>query len=137
VIDRLIPVAASIACLCAIALPVWAALPDRWSPQVEVLGGWYAIAGVLLALHLLRRRFEFVGGPRRRARELVLLPLGVLSLTALALIHERDTGMIWGGWILVGLCIVLTLFGWIEQRGDLDGLRVPEVLRVDRLPGES
>jgi hypothetical protein len=42
--------------------------------------------------------------------------------------------MTWGGWILVGLCLVLTLFGWIEQRGDFDRLRVPELLRVDRLP---
>ena len=99
-----------------------------------MLGGWYATAGVLLTLHLLRRWLEFVGGPSGRAEELVLLPLGVLGLTALALIHERGNGMTWGGWILVGLSVVLTLFGWIEQRGDLEGLRVPDVLRVDRLP---
>jgi hypothetical protein len=134
VIDRLVPVAASIACLCAIALPVWSALPDRWSPSVEVLGGWYAVVGVLLALHLLRRWLDFVGGPAAHAEELVLLPLGVLALTGLALIHERGNGMTWGGGILVALCIVLTLFGCIEQRGGLEGLRVPEALRVDRLP---
>jgi hypothetical protein len=135
VIGRLIPVAASISCLCAIALPAWSALPERWSPHVKVLGGWYAIAAVLLTLHLVRRWLEFAGGPSDRAEELVLLPLGVLALTALALIHEHGNGMTWGGGILVGLCIVLTLFGWIEQRGDLEGLRVPEILRVDRLPG--
>ena len=134
VIDRLIPVAASVACLCAIALPVWSALPDRWSPQVEVLGGWYAIAGVLLSLHLLRRWLELAGGPSGRGEELVLLPLAVLALTTLALVHERGNGMTWGGGILVGLCIVLTLFGWVERRGSFDRLRVPEVLRVDRLP---
>jgi hypothetical protein len=134
VIDRLVPVVASIACLCAIALPVWSALPDRWSPEVEVLGAWYSIAGVLLTLHLLRRWLELMSGPSGRAEELVLLPLGVLALTALALIRERAGGMTWGGWILVGLCLVLTLFGWIEQRGDFDRLRVPELLRVDRLP---
>jgi hypothetical protein len=133
-IDRLIPVAASIACLCAIALPVWSALPDRWSPQVEVLGGWYAVAGVLLTLHLLRRWLEFMGGPAGRGEELVLLPLGVLALTTLALVHERGNGTSWGGWILVGLCIVLTLFGWFEHRGDLERLRVPDFLRLDRLP---
>ena len=134
VVDRLVPVAASIACLCAIALPVWAALPDRWSPQVEVLGGSYAVVGMLLALHLLRRWLEFVAGPSGRAEELVLLPLGVLAMTALALVHERSNGMTWGGWILVGLSLVLSLCGWIEQRGDFDRIRVPEVLRVDRLP---
>ena len=135
VIDRLIPVAASVGCMCAIALPVWSALPDRWNTQVEVLGGWYAIAGVLLSLHLLRRWLDFAGGPSGRAEELVLLPLGVLALTTLALVHERGNGMTWGGWILVGLCVVLTLCGWIEQRGDLQRLPVPEILRVDRLPG--
>lgn len=134
VIDRLIPVAASIACLCTIALPVWSALPERWNFQAEVLGGWYAIAGVLLSLHLLRRWLEFVGGSSGRAAELVLLPLGVLALTTLALVHERGNGMTWGGWILLGLCSVLMLFGWIEQRGGFDRLRVPEALRIDRLP---
>ena len=134
VIDRLIPVAASIGCLCAIALPVWSALPDRWSTRVEVLGGWYAIAGVLLSLHLLWRWLEHMSRPSGRAEELVVLPLGVLALTALALIHERGNEATWGGWILVALCLLLAVFGWIEQRGGFERLRVPEMLRVDRLP---
>jgi hypothetical protein len=55
-------------------------------------------------------------------------------LTTLELVRERDLGLTWGGGILVGLCLLLTLFGWIEQRGGLRRLEVPELLRVDRLP---
>ena len=36
--------------------------------------------------------------------------------------------------ILVGLCLLLALFGWIEEDDGLEGFRVPEALRIDRLP---
>jgi hypothetical protein len=37
--------------------------------------------------------------------------------------------------ILVGLCLVLALCGWIEEHNGLDGVRVPEeIWRIDRLP---
>jgi hypothetical protein len=58
----------------------------------------------------------------------------LLSLTALQLIRERDARMTWGGGLLVGLSLVLAMFGWVEQRGSLERLHVPQILRVDRLP---
>jgi len=135
VVDRLIPLAASAALLCAVALPGWSVLPDRWSPQVDVMQSWYATVGVVLTVHLLRRWLESAGGTSSRSEELLVLPLALLSLTALELIRERDAGVTWGGGILVGLCLVLVMFGWVEQKGGLERLRVPEILRVDRLPG--
>jgi hypothetical protein len=128
---RLVPIAVSIACFCAIAFPLWGVLPERWNPEAAVLRSWYAIAGVLLMLHLIRRWLGPAG------EQLVFLPLVVLALTALDLVQERDQGMTWGGGILVGLCLVLTFLGWKELNGGLESLRVPEIWRVDRLPGES
>jgi len=128
---RLLPLAAVLACFCAIALPLWGVLPERWSPEVSVLRSWYAIAGVLLTLHLIRRWLDSAG------EQLVLLPLALLALTALDLVQERDQGMTWGGGIIVGLCLVITFLGWKERHGGLESLRVPEIWRVDRLPGES
>lgn len=133
-IDRLTPLAASLACLCVVAFPLWGVLPERWSLQTDVLQGWYAMAGVLLTIHLLRRWLESAGGASPGAYELVLVPLLLLALTTLELVRERDLGLTWGGGILVGLCLLLTLFGWIERRGGLRRLEVPELLRVDRLP---
>jgi len=38
--------------------------------------------------------------------------------------------------ILVGLCLLLALFGWIEETSGLERVRVPEeAWRLDRLPG--
>lgn len=134
ILFRLAPLAAVLACFCAVALPLWSVLPLRWSPQVDVLGGWYAVAGVLLTVRLFRRWTETVADDSRGAEQLVILPLALLALTALDLIRERSEGMTWGGGILVGLCLLLALLGWKEQHGGLEALRVPEILRIDRLP---
>ncbi|HZT94984.1 MAG TPA: hypothetical protein VE985_10970 [Gaiellaceae bacterium] len=131
---RLVPLAASLACFCAIAFPLWSPLPADWDQQASVLIGWYTMGGLLLTLRLVRRWLESAYRPPARADELLLLPLALLALTALDLVRERDSGLTWGGGILVGLCLLLTLFGWIEQRGGLARLEVPELLRVDRLP---
>jgi hypothetical protein len=128
---RLVPLAAALACFCAVALPLWGVLPDRWSPEVDVLRSWYAIAGMLLTLHLIRRWLDPAG------EQLVFIPLALLALVTLDLVHERDQGMTWGGGILVGLCLFLAALGWKERTGGLEGFRVPEIWRIDRLPGES
>jgi len=61
------------------------------------------------------------------------VPLVLLTLAALELIRFRNGPVIWGAVILVGLCLLLALFGWIEEGSGLEGVRVPETLRVDRL----
>jgi hypothetical protein len=128
---RLVPLAAVLACFCAIALPLWGVLPGRWSPEVDVLRSWYAILAMLLTLHLIRCWLDEAG------EQLVFLPLAVLALTAIDLVQGRGQGMTWGGGILVGLCLFLALLGWRERAGGLEDFHVPEILRVDRLPGES
>jgi hypothetical protein len=45
----------------------------------------------------------------------------------------RTAGITWGGGIIVILCIVLALFGRIEAQSGLENMRIPEILRVDRL----
>jgi hypothetical protein len=63
------------------------------------------------------------------------VPLALLALAALDLIRFRGGDVVWGAVILVGLCLVLALCGWIEEHNGLDGVRVPEeIWRVDRLP---
>jgi hypothetical protein len=97
-----------------------------------------AVPGVLLTLYLVRLWVLRVRGPAETGHRLTLVPLTLLTLASLELIRFRNGDVIWGTVILVGLCLVLTVFGWIEEGGGLESFRVPdEVWRVDRLPGEN
>lgn len=137
-VARLLSPAAAFAAFLTIALPLWSVLPDRWSSQAVVLKDWYAVAGLLLTIHLLRRWLESARRIPFPSDQLVVLPLALLALTALELVRKRSEGMTWGGGILVGLCLLLALLGWMEPNGRLEGIRVPEEFwRIDRLPGES
>jgi hypothetical protein len=62
---------------------------------------------------------------------------GILTLPSLELIRFRDGRVIWGAVILVGLCVLLAVLGWVEENRGLESLQVPEIWRIDRLPGES
>lgn len=135
---RLVPLAAAFAAFLTVALPLWSVLPDQWRSQVVVLEDWYAVVGLLLAIHLLRRWLESARRNPFPSDQLVVLPLALLALTALELIQRRSEGMTWGGGILVGLCLLLALLGWMEPKGRLESIHVPEELwRIDRLPGEG
>ena len=135
---RLVPLAAAFAAFLTIALPLWDALPIQWSSQTVVLRDWYAVVGLLLAIHLMRRWLESARRIPFPSEQLVLLPLTLLALTALQLIRNRSEGLTWGGGILAGLCLLLAVVGWMEPNGRLESIRVPEELwRIDRLPGES
>lgn len=135
---RLVSLAAAFAAFLTIALPLWSVLPDRWSSQAAVLEDWYAVVGLLLTIHLLRRWLESARRIPFPSDQLVVLPLALLALTTLELIRKRGEGMTWGGGILAGLCLLLALLGWMEPKGRLESIRVPEEFwPLDRLPGEG
>jgi hypothetical protein len=133
---RLAPITTGLAYLLIIVLPWWDVLPRRLQSQSLARFSplsWLTVAGALLAIHLLGSWARRIVGPSASPDRLVLLPLALLALAALDLIRLRDAGITWGGGIVVGLSLVLALLGRIEQREGLESLRVPELLRVDRL----
>lgn len=128
--------AASVLCIAALVVSLWFVLPETWTFQATALYGTLAVAGVLLGLYLVRLWALRVGGPPRTDHRLTLVPLILPALASLELIRFRNGVVVWGAVILVGLCLLLALCGWIEEEGDgLERLRVPEIWRVDRLPG--
>jgi hypothetical protein len=132
---RIVPLAASVLCVATVVVPSWFVLPPDWTLQASALYGWLSVPRLLLALYLVRLWALRLGGPASTGNRLTLVPLVLLSLAALELIHFRAAEVLWGAVILVGLCILLALCGWIEEHGGLEGLRVPDdIWRVDRLP---
>ena len=133
---RTVPLAASVLGVAAFVLPWWFVLPEGWTFQASALYGWMSVAGLLLALYLVRLWARLLREPVMTGPRLTLAPLALLTLASLELIRFRAGEVVWGAVILVGLCLLLALCGWIEEGGGgLEGLRVPEeIWRVDRLP---
>lgn len=131
---RLVPIAACAAYLGVVVVPWWNVLPSQLQSALRFAPlSWLTIAGALLGIHLLLLWGRQVAGAPGGDVWLVVIPLALLSLAALDLVRLRDDGMSWGGGVVAGLCLLLALLGRLEQRVGLENLRVPEVLRVDRL----
>jgi hypothetical protein len=132
---RAVPLTASIACLVAVVLPLWDVLPRDWV-QADAVSGELSVAALLLVLHLIRA-WILSAVRRPTGHTLTLVPLALVVLPALQLIFLRSEAIRWGGVILISLSVVLALLGWIEERDGLESAGFPELLRLDRLPGES
>jgi hypothetical protein len=88
---------------------------------------WITVAGALLALTLIRLWLERPPD----TRQLLIVPVVIAVLAGLDL--ARIETLTWGGGIVLGLCALLALFAWVENGRGLGRLRVPEILRIDRL----
>jgi hypothetical protein len=135
VLIRLVPIAACAAYLLVVVLPWWwDVLPPDWqfALRLEPLS-WLTVAGVLFAIWLLWLWTQRITNPRASVDLLVLLPLALLALAALDLARLRADGVTWGRGAVVALALLLTVLGRIERREGLENLRVPEILRVDRI----
>ncbi len=132
---RAVPLALSVLCVAAVVIPSWFVLPEDWREQAAPLDSWLAVSGVLIGLYLIRLWVLRMRDPADTGSRLTLVPLVLLTLPSLELIRFRnDPNFQWGAVILVGLCLLLALFGWVEENRGLESIRVPEELRVDRLP---
>jgi hypothetical protein len=131
---RLVPIVACAAYVAVVVLPWWVVLPDGVQSALSFAPlSWLTIAGVLVGLRLLRLWFAQIPSATVNAHSLVLLPLALLALATLDLVRLRHEGLTWGRGTIVVLCLVLLLLGWGEKRDGLEELRLPEVLRIDRL----
>lgn len=132
---RAVPLAASVLCVAAVVVPSWFVLPEDWTYQAVALYGWVAVPGVLISLYLVRLWARRVHGPASTGHRLTLTPIVLLTFASLELIRFRHGEVIWGAVIVVVLCLLLAVLGWIEEHGGLEGFRVREEFwRVDRLP---
>jgi hypothetical protein len=129
---RAVPLAASLACLGAVMLPLWEVLPRDWT-QADAVSGELWVAALLLALFLIRA-WILSAARLSTGHTLTLVPLALIVLPALQLIFLRTEAIRWGGVILISLSVVLALLGWIEEHDGLESAGFPELLRIDRLP---
>lgn len=122
-----------LAYLAVVIVPWWGVLPQRLELEAPEPLSWLSIAGVVIALYLLVSWIRQEGGSRQRGEAVVLLPLPLLALFTVVLVRDRGGGFGWGDWLLLGLCVALLACGLAEERERFDRLRLPELLRVDRL----
>jgi len=125
---RLVPVALCLAYL-VVVVPTWWGVFESDAPRFFWFApfSWLTLAGALLALMLIRlwlERFSDV-------RLLLLVPALITALAGVDLARAEE--LTWGGGIVLGLCALLALSAWVEMRGASGRLRVPEILRVDRI----
>ena len=126
---RLAPIALCLVYL-AVVVPTWWGVLDPFGARRFFWFApfsWITVAGALLALMLIRLWLEL---PSDR-RPLFLLPTVIAALAGLDL--ARFETITWGGGIVLALCGLLALCALVEQRRGLGELRIPEILRVDRL----
>jgi hypothetical protein len=126
---RLAPIALCLAYLAVVVPTWWGVLTAFDAPRFFWFApfSWITVAGALLALTLIRLWLERPSD----TRQLLLVPAVIAALAGLDL--ARAEGISWGGGIVLGLCALLALFAWLENRGGLGRLHVPEILRIDRL----
>ena len=127
-------IAASLAYLSIVVVAQWSVVPSSLQSEAPPLLTWLGVGSVLLALHLLASWIRLAAGSRSVASELVLIPGALLVLVILGAVVDRGMEPNWGLAVVLALGVLLLLLGWIEPRGGFAGLRLPEALRVDRLP---
>lgn len=125
---RLAPTVLCLAYL-ALVVPTWWGVYPYNSPQTFWFAGfsWIWVVGALLALTLIRLWLE----RSPDARLLFVVPVALAALATLDIVLVEH--LTWGTGIVLALCCLLALSAFVEQRGGLGELRIPEILRVDRL----
>jgi hypothetical protein len=125
--------AISVCYVLVVVVPWWGVLPARLQDDVGFAPeSWLTLAGALLGIHLaalwVRRGF----GGHADGSALVLVPGAMLALAAIDVIARRHNER-WDAGAVVGLCLLLMFVGDAERRGGLRQIRVPEILRIDRI----
>ena len=133
---RALPIGLAVACVGAVVVPWWFVVPQDWLLRATAVRDWLSVPALFLALSVVRSWLIAAKGPAAKGHALTLTPLALLVLPALELVRLRSSGVIWGGVILIVLCLLLAALGWLEESGGgIESLRVPEeIWRVDRLP---
>jgi hypothetical protein len=90
------------------------------------------LGGALLGIHLTALWVRRGVGGLADGSALVLVPGAMLALAAIDVIARRHNER-WGAGAIVGLCLLLMFVGDAERRGGLRQIRVPEILRIDRI----
>lgn len=126
----------SAAYVAVVVLPWWNVLPSQlWSVLVISLTriSWMTIAAALLGLRLACLWVARLEDDSRSADELIVLPIGLAVLAVLDAVHFGIADITWNTGILEGLAVSLAVLGAIEGAGGFQKVRIPGILRIDRI----
>jgi hypothetical protein len=128
---RVAPVILCVAYIVVLVVPWWRVLPSGVQVHVAFPSvSWLTAAALLAAIWMLgvwTREVEATEDP-----SLVALPLLMLAPFAVDAVEQWDVPN-WGWFAGSGLALLLLWLGHIERSGGLEDIRVPEILRIDRI----
>jgi hypothetical protein len=128
--------AISVSYVLVLVVPWLDVLPARLQDNLGFAPeSWLTLAGALLGIHLAALWVRRGVGGLADGSALVLVPGAMLALAAIDVIARRHDER-WGAGAIVGLCLLLLFVGDAERRGGLRQIRVPEILRIDRISPE-
>lgn len=94
-----------------------------------------SIASLVLAVELARCWAAEHPAAARAGRRRTVLPLALLALVAVDLARERrqHVPLTWGAGLLAAILAALLVAGHVDDEGGLANVRIPEILRIDRI----
>jgi hypothetical protein len=136
-LSALLPLALAVTYVAVVVVPWWDVVPNRlWSTFWRDLAAvsWLTLTSGLIGLRLVRLWAQRARGVSTHAQELVALSLVLVALAMLdAMPHRAPHHLTWNLAVLLGLTVPLTLFALVEERGGVRNIRIPALLRIDRI----
>ncbi len=136
VVPTVLPIILALAYVAVVFVPWWRVLPvEVWStflPRYADIS-WLTLAGGLLGVRVLQLWIHEARDVSTHARELVGLSLTMVVLAVLDSTPLPTVQLTWNSGVLLGLTVPLTLLAARRERGGLRNIRIPEILRVDRI----
>lgn len=130
---KMLPAVVAVGLAAIIAVPWWPLAAKHLPRNQQFVGfSWLSLAAALGAIHLAGAWLRHAAGERNDL-ELLTLPLALAVVVLLAAVPLPTVYLNWDAAVLLGLAIALMLGAAAELRVGLDKLRVPEILRIDRL----
>ena len=104
-----------------------------WFEPGETAVSWLTVASSLLSVRLVQLWGRRARDSSSNTHELVALSFALVALAVLDALPRRSVYLTWNLAVLLGLTVPLTLLALVDDQGGVRNLRVPALLRIDRI----
>lgn len=120
-------------CVAVALVPEWGVLPQAVADRLAFASvSWVAVAATVVAIQLGAVWIRLAGSATP-GREVILLPILLTGIVAYVAAGAGTDEVTWGHGVFVAAAILLVWLGRVVLAGRLTSIRVPEILRIDRI----